>query len=194
MNEPLSLDAPPEPVAGGDDYLRCFRANGVRRFDWGLVDPALSVGSRVVVWHLAGPFLRHWTRDASALGALPDRAGCRATVVEQMNPSQVRLMQRLYDMDLVDDIPVVRVMFDDAAVEIDGQVSFAASEAIPAALCLTLPNAQIPPSHERVTRFGLDPLVGPAAASEWMRFRLARHGTKATAVCRQLTAARGTTR
>jgi len=193
MNEPLSLDAPPEPVAGGDDYLRCFRANGVRRFDWGLVDPALAVGSRVVVWHLAAPFLRQWTRDASALGALSDRAGSRATVVEQMNPSQVRLMQRLYDMDLVD-IPVVRVMFDDATAEIDGQASFAASQAIPAALCLTLPNAQIPRSHERVTHFGLDELVGHTAASEWVRFRLARPGAKATAVYRPLTAARGTTR
>ena len=93
-----------------------------------------------------------------------------------MTSSQVRLMQRLYDMDLVDDVPVVRVMFDDAPAEIDGQVSFSHVEAIPAALCLTLPNAQIPRSHERVTRFALGELVGRTAASEWLRFRLARHG------------------
>ena len=49
-------------------------------------------------------------------------------------------------------------------------------EAIPALLRLSLPNAQMPRSHERVTRLGLDELVGHTAASEWMRFRLARHG------------------
>jgi hypothetical protein len=59
-------------------------------------------------------------------------------------------------MKLFYDVPIVRVLFDDATVEIDGQASFAMSEAIPAALCQSLPNAQIPRSHERVTRFGLD--------------------------------------
>jgi hypothetical protein len=176
MNEPPPLDARSEPAAGAGEYLRCFRDNGVRRFDWGLVDPALVVGSRVVVWQLAGPLLKQWTRGAAALSALPDRAGQRATVVGQLTPSQVRFMQRLYDMDFAEEIPVVRVLFDDAMVDLGGQASFAESEAVPAALCLTLANAQIPRSHERVTRFGLDELVGHTAASEWMRFRLARHG------------------
>ena len=176
MNEPLSLEALPEPIAGDDEYLRCFRANGVRRFDWGLVDPALGVGSRVVVWHLGTQFLRQWGNGAGAPCALPERAGARATVVGRMNVAQVRFMQRFYGMKLFYDVPIVRVLFDDATVEVDGQASFATSEAIPAALCLTLPNAQIPRSHERVTCLGLDELVGHTAAIEWMRFRLARHG------------------
>jgi len=176
MNEPLSLDATPEPMAGDDEYLRCFRANGVRRFDWGLVDPALAVGSRVVVWHLAAPFLRQWGNGAGAPCAPPRRAGARATVVARMNVAQVRFMQRFYGMKLFSDVSIVRVLFDDAMVDIDGQASFAMSEAIPSALCLILPNAQIPRSHERVTRLGLEELVGHTAACEWMRFRLARHG------------------
>jgi len=174
MNEPLTLDQPPEPVARGDEYLHRFRINGVRRFDWGLVDPALAVGSRVVVWQLAAPFLRQWGNGAGAPCALPERAGARATVVARMNVAQVRFMQRFYAMNLLYDVPIVRVIFDESMVEIDGQASFAVSEAIPAALCLTLPNAQIPRSHERATRLGLDDIVGPTAASEWMRFRRAR--------------------
>jgi len=174
MNEPLTLCEPPEPVALGDEYLHRFRNNGVRRFDWTLVDPALMVGSRVVVWHLAAPFLRHWGNGGGAPCALPQRAGARATVVALMNDAQVRFMQRFYALDLRCDVRIVRVIFDDAAVESDGQASFAVSEAIPAALCLTLPNAQIPCAHERATRLGLDDVVGPTAASEWMRFRRAR--------------------
>jgi hypothetical protein len=175
MNKPLSLDMPPESRVEENDYLSCFRANGMRRFDWTLVDPALAVGSRIVVWHLAAPLLRQWANGAGAPCASPNQAGKRATVIDRMSAAQVSFMQRLYGLALAcGNTPVVRVLFDDAPAGIDGQVPFSASEALPAALCLTLPHAQIPRAHERMTRFALGESVGDTAAREWMRFRVAR--------------------
>lgn len=139
-----------QPVSGTQavrKYVQALRSTRAGGFDWHLVDPRLMCGMRVRLLKHAAPVLDEWEEGRGRPIASGHRAGMLGTVVDYHDADTMRFMARLYNLGHPNNVPWVRVLFDDAPTGFDGQTPIFHAESLPAAVCRVLQRASIPEPH-----------------------------------------------
>lgn len=137
-------------------YVQALRSTRVGGFDWHLVDPRLMCGMRVRLLKHAAPVLDEWEEGRGRPIAGGRRAGMLGTVVDYHDADSMRFMSRLYNLGHPNNVPWVRVLFDDAPTGFDGQTPIFHAESLPAAVCRVLQRASIPGRHVHAAEYAVE--------------------------------------